>query len=343
MNCELCGLSNEDDARFCSDCGTELPQPSYREAGAASRVSSVDLRQAYPAVAASDREPHAVKGRLAPPPDGSDDPTTELDANADDTTYTTNVIVPVTPGAGDAEIPTSSVGELLMRARNIYLRRFWLFFPLGALPQLPLIISPLDLEAPSPAGVFSLFFGLLLLVVTTAATILAVAQLHVYGRVHVSRCLASAAQVALPMLLVQLVIGFSLVASAILIAVLIGIPLFIYFLLTLYFAPHAVAIERLNPLFALGRSRQLVRGHIVRVFVIGALFVTVAVFVLAAFFVPAVMIAPEDATTLNLVLAFAASLATPLVNIGGTLTYFDLRVRSEGYDLNQLKSEIERD
>ena len=230
-----------------------------------------------------------------------------------------------------------------MRARKIYLRRFWLFFPLGALPQVPLIVSPFNLETPTPAGLFSLFFGLLLLVVTTAATILAVAQLHVYGRVHVSRCLGNAAQVALPMLLVQLVIGFSLVASAILIAVLIGIPLFLYFLLTLYFAPHAVAIERLNPLFALGRSRQLVRGHIVRVFVIGALFVTVAVFVLAAFFVPAVLIAPEDATTLNLVLAFAASLATPLVNIGGTLTYFDLRVRSEGYDLNQLKSEIERD
>ena len=76
---------------------------------------------------------------------------------------------------------------------------------------------------------------------------------------------------------------------------------------------------------------------------IGALFVTVTVFILAVFFVPAVLIAPENATTLNLVLAFAASLATPLLNIGGTLTYFDLRVRSEAYDLSQLKSELERD
>ena len=223
------------------------------------------------------------------------------------------------------------------------MRRFWLFFPLGALPQLPLIVSPLDLESPSVAGVFSLVFGLLLYVVTTAATIIAVAQLHVYGRVHLSRCLADAAQVALPMLLVQLIIGFSLVASAILMAVLIGFPLFIYFLVTLYFAPHAVAIERLNPLFALGRSRQLVRGHIVRVFVIGAMFILVAVFILMAFFLPARLIAPEDTTTLNLVLAFAASFATPLITIGGTLTYLDLRIRSEGYDLGQLKSELERD
>lgn len=250
---------------------------------------------------------------------------------------------PTPSDARGAEIPTSTIGELLLRARSIYARRFWLFFPLGALPQIPLLVSPLNIEEASVAGIFSLFFSLLLLVVTTAATILAVAQVIVYERVHFSRCLADAAQVALPMLLVQLIIGFSLVASAILMAVLIGFPLFVYFLVTLYFAPHAVAIERLNPLFALGRSRQLVRGHIVRVFVVGAMFILVAVFILMAFFIPARFIAPEDTTTLNLVLAFAASLAAPLITIGGTLTYFDLRARSEGYDLGQLKSELERE
>ena len=335
MNCEVCGLSNEGDARFCSDCGRELSLTSESEGDATPHATPIDIRQAYGVNAA----PAAREAAPAIPRE--EEPQAHV---AEDTTDHVNAVLPtpLSHDTDDAGIPTSTVLELLLRARTIYLRRFWLFFPLGALPQLPLIISPLDLEAPSAAGVFSLFFGLLLLVVTTAATILAVAQLHVYGRVHVSRCLGSAAQVALPMLLVQLVIGFSLVASAILIAVLIGIPLFIYFLLTLYFAPHAVAIERLNPLFALGRSRQLVRGHIVRVFIIGALFVTVTVFILAAFFIPAVLIAPEDATTLNLVLAFAASLATPLVNIGGTLTYIDLRLRSEAYDLNQLKSEIER-
>ena len=332
MNCEVCGQPYGDDASFCGECGAELRQAPGGEAGA----TPLDIRQVYGVTGFPTTDDFARAGPQEQVPPAQD---------VEDASYRANVVVPapLSSDVGDAEIPTSTIGELLLRARNIYARRFWLFFPLGALPQLPLIFSPFDLENPTAAGLFSLFFGLLLLVVTTAATILAVAQLHVYGRVHVSRCLGSAAQVALPMLLVQLVIGFSLVASAILIAVLIGIPLFIYFLLTLYFAPHAVAIERLNPLFALGRSRQLVRGHIVRVFVIGALFVLVSVFIVAAFFVPAVVIAPEDATTLNLVLAFAASLATPLLNIGGTLTYVDLRVRSEAYDLSRLKSELERD
>ncbi len=338
LNCEVCGLQNGNDARFCSDCGTELRQQVVDGNEGVQRPTSVDIRQAYGAAPGAtvdgDAEASGPSAEEQPRPDHAEDrPERE----------TVALPAPTPPGARGAEIPTSTVGELLLRARSMYMRRFWLFFPLGALPQLPLIVSPLDLESPSVAGVFSLVFGLLLYVVTTAATIIAVAQLHVYGRVHLSRCLADAAQVALPMLLVQLIIGFSLVASAILMAVLIGFPLFIYFLVTLYFAPHAVAIERLNPLFALGRSRQLVRGHIVRVFVIGAMFILVAVFILMAFFLPARLIAPEDTTTLNLVLAFAASFATPLITIGGTLTYLDLRIRSEGYDLGQLKSELERD
>ena len=224
----------------------------------------------------------------------------------------------------------------------MYVRRFWLFFPLGALPQIPLLISPLDVDAPSVAGFFSLVFSLLLFVAATAAAIFAVANLHVDGRVRLSRCLAEASQVALPMLLVQLIIGFSLVASVILMAVLIGFPLFLYFLATLFFAPHAVAIERLNPLFALGRSRQLVRGHIVRVVVVGVLFIMVAAIIHLAFIAPVLLLMPGDATALNVAWAAAASFATPLITVGGTLTYFDLRARREGYDLAQLKSELER-
>ena len=340
MNCEVCGLESANDAGFCSDCGAELRQQFGDRNEGARRPTSVDIRQAYGAAPApeakvdGDAEASGPSFEEQPQPDH---------AEVQPERETAALPAPAPSGARGAEIPTSTVGELLLGARNMYARRFWLFFPLGALPQLPLIVSPLDLENPSIAGVFSLVFGLLLYVVTTAATMIAVAQLHVYGRVQLSRCLADAAQVALPMLLVQLIIGFSIVASFILIAVLIGIPLLIYFLVTLYFAPHAVAIERLNPLFALGRSRQLVRGHIVRVFVIGLLFILVTVFILAVFIIPATLIAPENTTTLNLVMAVAASLATPLITIGGTLTYIDLRARSEGYDLDQMKSDLERD
>ncbi len=349
MNCEVCGLDSANDARFCSDCGAEL-HPSYDgETDVSPLATPIDIRQAYGATRAPARaggEESQERGDTAADAESSqwDEPQPRAGDTEDTPEREAAVLpAPLPPGSHGAEIPTSTIGELLLRARVTYVRRFWLFFPLGALPQIPLLVSPLNIEEPSVAGIFSLFFSLLLLVVTTAATIFAVAHVVVYERVHFSRCLAEAAQVALPMLLVQLIIGFSLVASAILMAVLIGFPLFVYFLVTLYFAPHAVAIERLNPLFALGRSRQLVRGHIVRVFVIGSMFILVAVFILMAFFIPARFIAPEDTTTLNLVLAFAASLAAPLITIGGTLTYFDLRTRSEGYDLGQLKSELERE
>ncbi len=328
LNCEVCGRSYDDDARFCADCGTELRQQFGDRNEGAQRQTPVDIRQAYGAT---------------PAPEATVDGDTEASGLSSEEQPQPGHVNVVLPASTPAEIPTSTVGELLLRARSMYTRRFWLFFPLGALPQVPLIISPLDVEDPSVAGFFSLVFSVLLFVAATAATILAVANLHVDGRVHFSRCLSDASQVALPMLLVQLIIGFSLVASIILMAVLIGFPLFLYFLATLFFAPHAVAIERLNPLFALGRSRQLVRGHIVRVIVVGVLFLLVAAFIHLAFIVPAMLLSPEDAMTLNVAWAAAASFATPLITIGGTLTYFDLRARSEGYDLGQLKSELERD
>lgn len=336
MNCEVCGRPYNDSDRFCADCGTELRQPADGESEASPRATPIDIRQAYGVNAAS------AAREAAPASPQAEEPQAHV---TEDTTDHSNVVLPAPThsGARGAEIPTSTVGELLLRARSIYTRRFWLFFPLGALPQLPLIISPLDVEDPSTAGFFSLVFGLLLFVAATAATILAVANLQLDGRVHFSRCLSDASQVALPMLLVQLIIGFSLVASVILMAVLIGFPLFLYFLATLFFAPHAVAIERLNPLFALGRSRQLVRGHIVRVIVVGVLFIAVAAVIHLAFIVPAVLLSPEDAMMLNVAWSAAASLATPLITIGGTLTYFDLRARSEGYDVDQMRSELERD
>ena len=338
MNCEVCGHPYDDDARFCADCGAELRQPHDGVSHTPPRPTPIDLRQAYGVTRApvagdgGDTEPSQTAEAQPQASDVEDPPDREAVV----------LPAPLPSESRDEEIPPSTMSELLLRARTVYLRRFWLFFPLGVLPQIPLLISPLSVEEPSIGGFFSLIFSLLLFVASTAATILAVAHLNVYGRIQLSRCLAESAQVALPLLLVQLIIGFSLLASVILMAVVIGFPLFIYFLATLFFAPHAVTIERLHPLLAMGRSRELVRGNMFRVILIGTLFILVAAFIHLAFIGPAMLLAPEDETILNAAWAAAASFATPLVTIGGTLTYFDLRARREGYDLGQMKSEIGR-
>ena len=360
MNCEVCGHPYDDDDRFCADCGAELRRPHDGVSHTPPRPTPIDLRQAYGVTRApvagddgdsepsraAEAQPHTSD--VEEPPDREATvlpvplPSDSRDGENPPEREAAVLPVPLPSDSRDGGIPPSTMTELLLRARTVYLRRFWLFFPLGVLPQIPLVISPLSVEEPSIGGFFSLIFSLLLFVATTAATIFAVAHLHVYGRIQLSRCLADAAQIALPMLLVQLIIGFSLVASIILMAVIIGFPLFIYFLATLFFAPHAVTIERLHPLFALARSRELVRGNMLRVILVGTLFILVAAFLHVAFIGPAMLFASEDATTLNAAWAAAASFATPLVTIGGTLTYFDLRARREGYDLVQMKSEIER-
>ena len=360
MNCEVCGHPYDNDARFCAECGAELRRTHDGLSHTPPRPTPIDLREAYGVTRApvagdgGDTEPSQAAEAQPQASDVEDPPDREAvvlpallpsesrDGEEPPEREAAVLPAPLPSDSRDEDIPPSTMSELLLRARTVYLRRFWLFFPLGVLPQIPLLISPLSVEEPSIGGFFSLIFSLLLFVASTAATILAVAHLNVYGRIQLSRCLAESAQVALPLLLVQLIIGFSLLASVILMAVVIGFPLFIYFLATFFFAPHAVTIERLHPLLAMGRSRELVRGNMFRVILIGTLFILVAAFIHLAFIGPAMLLAPEDETILNAAWAAAASFATPLVTIGGTLTYFDLRARREGYDLDQMKSEIER-
>ena len=349
-------MSSEDrDPQEPPDCTPDTPADEGQP-----RPTPIDIREAYPARPVAAPEAAATAG----PPDGASVPTADggdtggasvptADGDADGApppdAGTASPPADVVPAHGaedgsrrDGAIEPTGVLYLPFRARDIFVRRFWLFLPMGFLPQIPLLISPLSIEEPTVGGFFSLMFTVLLLVFANAAMILAVAHIHVYGRVRLGRCLADAAQIALPMLLVQLIVGLALFSSFILIAVLIGLPLLLYFLVTLFFAQHAVAIERLNPLMALGRSRWLVRGYMVRVFVVGVLFLLMFAFLHLCIVIPVLLFASEDAMALNIAFAIAAAIATPLITIGGTLTYFDLRARHDGYDLGQLKAEIEQ-
>ena len=171
---------------------------------------------------------------------------------------------------------------------------------------------------------------------------LAVAHIRVYGRVRLGRCFSDAAQIALPLLLVYVIVGLTLFSCIILIAVLIGLPLLLYFMVTLFFAPHTVAIERLNPLMALGKSRWLVRGYVVRAFVIGLIFLAPFLMGMFVALVAVSLLASGNPMLANVLLASFSAVFTLYVTIGGTLTYFYLRQRHEDYDLEQLKAEIEQ-
>ena len=248
------------------------------------------------------------------------------------------------PPASDVQGGPITAGlALMVDTRAVFWKAAWLFFPMGLLPQIPLLFAgdfqPEDLTT---RYLVLLIFAVLLHVVATGSMILAVAHIRVYGGVRLGKCLSDAAQVALPLLVVYLIVGFTLFSCIILIALLIGLPLLLYFLVTLFFAPHVVAIERLNPLMALGKSRWLVRGYIVTAFVIGVMFVTPFLVATLVVFVPFALLASDSAMAVNVVVAGLSAAATSYLTIGGTLTYLHLRGKREDYDLELLKAEIEQ-
>jgi hypothetical protein len=141
----------------------------------------------------------------------------------------------------------------------------------------------------------------------------------------------------------QLLVGLAVALMAVTI---IGIPFAIYFGVAWSFAAHALLFEDVGVLRALGRSRELVRGHWWRTLGIALLFV---LFLSALSFVIGLplgalvaLLALTDpdalqstwytvvSTLLNIV---SSALTAPLMYSAWVLYYYDLRVRNEGLDL----------
>ena len=96
-------------------------------------------------------------------------------------------------------------------------------------------------------------------------------------------------------------------------------------------------IEGKGSIAALGRSMELVRGSWWRVFGIGVVF---ALILLATSKVVSEL---GDIILIGLIVpAVATVLVLPILLIGRTLVYLDLRVRKEGYTLDALASEVRR-
>ncbi len=120
--------------------------------------------------------------------------------------------------------------------------------------------------------------------------------------------------------------------------------LLVYLMVYFGFAPQAVIIEGCRPVEALKRSFALVRKRWLMVFGRLILLTLIALGMLVALTLPAALLATEEPNAIVDTLSFlsdtvVAVLVSPLVAIGGTLIYFDLRVRKEGYDAEALAKE----
>ena len=339
MRCPTCGADNTLDARYCVSCGIPLEtQPG----GTDSVVYCINC--------ATGNSPEAefcvsCGSRMRPAPESGTPPGYGVSYGQ--------------PPPATGALVARDLSELISETFRVARRNFWLFYFIALIAQIPSLIFQLiptpeffGDSAASPsvivtyvlAAIVLLAAGIVLYTVAEGATIFGVASQYLDTEVRFGECYARAARRVLSLLVAAIVLFLMIVFFALLSLIIIGIPLFFYFSVSWFFYVQAILVEGKGPLESLEHSRRLVRGSWWRVFGIGVVFVLV--FGVFSFILGLVAAIPESIVGSMSPAAGAifaviiGSAAAPVLYIGTTLVYLDLRVRNEGYTLEMLASEL---
>ena len=168
----------------------------------------------------------------------------------------------------------------------------------------------------------------------------------VYGAYNVLSLLAFVAGLPAPLLGIG---GITLVLVLHLAALLAASLLFIY----LAFLGQIIVIEQRGTADALTRSWRLVSGRLWRTSATAGFLVLLVVALTLAFQLPAFVAlglwgpladTPEGAAVMTIlvviILAITSLLASPIMAVGSTVMYYDLRVRREGFDMAMMAAAV---
>jgi hypothetical protein len=237
------------------------------------------------------------------------------------------------PAASPAAPRALGLGELLDRTVQIYRRHFTFFAVCAIVVALPDIIFTI-LGAKGISGVVRFFYAPF----TLALLYLGASQIVFQGQAQLGPVMNAAFHRYGNFAGVYA--GYILAALAFIIP-----PLGLWLIVRWAFAASVLASEPVKPRQALRRSAELVQGQWWRCFFTLAmvLILEIVIVMVLAFSAGLVIgLIPglgSRATRVLLATVFGtvlASLAVPLVSIGYTLIYVDLRVRKEGLDLDRL-------
>ena len=238
---------------------------------------------------------------------------------------------------GPADIPPRNLGELISETFSVYGRAIGPFFAIALIPQLPNLLSfAVGGVVEAGLSLLSVLLGLL----SAGAGIFCAVQVITGRSADVAVCYARAVNVLVRIVLASIVIFLAIVGSVILMLVIVGIPLLFYLTVVWFFTLHAIILEGRGAIDSLGRSRGLVRGSWWRVFGIGVVFVLLLVSLWIPGLIVAGIIAIGSPAISLVAIGVVGALIGPIISIGSTLVYIDLRVRKEGYNLGALADDM---
>ena len=316
MNCENCGRANEPGAKFCPACGIALGATAVAQAG---------------------------RGAI---------PTRGLGGLLDES----------------------------LRVYRAHFWQFVAIAAIAAAANVfGSVLSEAGESALALLGGLFILAAVVLAVITGGAIVFGVARHYARGEVDIADCLSHAFQVGIYLvvqaLLVAVLVGGLLVVGTIMVIIgaiggafdngapegaavalmvigglltLAGLVIAIWLGVRWFSAAYAVVLEGKGPIAGLGRSWNLVTGSWWRVFGLGVVIAIIVVVVAMVVAIPfgvvgAIALGEDGAGVIGAIGgALATVLITPFAYIFGTLLYFDLRVRKEGFDLDALTAETSR-
>ena len=310
MRCATCQAENPSEGAYCANCGAPLRPPTHAGCPRCSWPNPVEA-----AFCGSCDRPLTPQSSGLGGPGG--------------------------PGP-DSALPPRDLGQLVNETFRVYRANWVTFFAIALLPDALSLISSLAGAAVSiPHAVLAVLFTVS--VIAQGAVAVGVARYYSGRKVKFGTCIGSALRSWLTLIVVGIVVLLVLAASAALVIILVGVPLFFYLLVKLFFAPQAVMLEGKGAMGSLSRSMELVSGNFWRVLGIGVVYVLIGVLFALVAFIPAAMagLISEEASTV--VLALLGAVFLPFTLVGTTLVYLDLRVRREGFTVEQLAERFPED
>ena len=247
-----------------------------------------------------------------------------------------------------------SVGDILDRSLKLLFSRLGTFYAIGLIIQLPLVIiqivaanaTAVDMQLMIVLGLVILFLTLILNFVAMAAQLKVIEQEFIDNKIGVGGAIGFAFTRFVPLILVSITLGLVVFVGMLLCIV----PGIIFFCLYA-FSAQAVVLEGYGPFKGMDRSAKLAKGFKGRIF--GILCLTTllnlglsfglglalnALFPTGEAVLDANKIQDFKQNTTNhtiqvVINSLVQIVITTYTTICLTLTYFDLRTRKEGFDL----------
>ena len=273
--------------------------------------------------------------------------------------------IPLVPMVNHSAIPSRDLGQIVSHTFHLYGKNFWSFIIIGLPPQilgflalfiLPESLSMFSTDFGSEAAVESAFdeyaaaapkfmvIGLLSMVatvITVGATIDAVGRQYSGRTVDALISLRQGLSKSWILIVSSIIAMIALALSGILAFILVGFVLIAFLIISWAFIFPLIMIEGAGPISALSGSYNLVKGSRWRVLGVGIVFLLInfGVQILISIVTGIVDDFSEPvATTMSII---TMALLAPVMAIGLTVFYFDLRTRKQGLTLDSLAFEMD--